>query len=175
VNARCNISKVALDLINKHRYGLACQDSAEKLFVQHYLNSLDCNPKQLYCIPVEDCTSHTKSETSTFYINSIAYTEEVVGGTVKSVIFELGQYGGGTLPFTYQWAFDNSVATLAPGYTLTGSTLKLLLNNPNEDAVITVGIICTDFKGFIASKTCEYTYNPVFTDSYSYSSGMGCL
>lgn len=175
MTANCNISKIALDLINKVRYGLSCSDMAEKLLVQSYLHTLDCNPKQLYCLPESNCQSHTKTHNCNFYINSIDFIEEVDGETLKGVEFKLGNFGEANLPISYEWSFDDTDFILAPGSSLTSDKLILRIKNNNVDSEVMVGVTCIDSEGCIATKTCEYTYKPLGGDAYQYTSGMGCL
>ena len=175
MDARCNISNLALDLINQARYGVKCDiGSSDKLY-QHYLNGLDCNPEDIICLDEFICQEED-SNNCTFYISNITYLETYTPqGILKYIDFSLGDAHNHELPLDYVWNFRGT--NYQPITNLTSPLLRLEPINPFISSTVSVSIQCKDNLGCIASKTCEYdltvTFNP--ETYYTYESGIGCL
>lgn len=175
MDARCNISNLALDLINQSRYGVKCDiGSSDKLY-QHYLNGLDCNPETIVCLDEYICQEESTQECN-FYINNITYLETYnAQGILEYIDFILGDAHNYEIPLKYVWSFRGANYELLSSTTAPSFRLKPI--DPYTSSKVSVMLQCKDNLGCIASKTCEYNLEVTFNPEtyYTYKSGIGCL
>lgn len=180
MDANLTLSKAALDIINKSRYGIGCGRESEDFVLQSYINKLDCKPKQLICIEDSNCDT-VESLHCKFYVNNIDFEERVGSdGRVTSVQFKIGDSSTLEEPLQYTWSFISNNDNFSLIGNLNSSVLNLRANNPYVGGVITVSLKCIDNQGCIAERTCEYEsvleYDPsIVPIYYTHSSGMGCF
>lgn len=175
MDARCNISNLALDLINQARYGVKCDIGSTDKIYQHYLNGLNCSPEIVICLDEYVCQEESGND-CIFYINNITYLETYTPqGILKYIDFSLGDSYNYELPLDYIWNFSGS--NYQPIGSLTAPSLRLEPINPFLGSKVSVILECKDNLGCIASKTCEYSLEVTFDPEtyYTYKSGIGCL
>lgn len=175
VTANCNLSKNVLTLLAKQKFGLKCFDeTASKILLQSYINSLDCNVKQYICIDDAQPCENITSFLCKFYIFKIN-----VNSTSTVFNFNVEQFHEGLAPYQYLWSFDQNIFELVPGNTDKNSILKLRWKNGVVPTAVTtiISVTVRDANGCLATESCEVTFSTSYQSGlgYSYQTGIGCF
>lgn len=166
VAAKCNITKLALEELNKLLYGVGC-DSQENqnAIAENYAQYLDCPDVDIEICNDEDCNNDAiVLGCDDFVINSITMIPGDVDDLIRpSFLFSLlpTDYVGGSLPFIYTWSFDTSIWELVEG-TVNDATIHLIIKAgvDTDVAVGRVTVAITDLLGCQATKSCYWVlYN----------------
>lgn len=160
--AKCNISKFALEYLNKYLYGFTCQFNYD-MILENYLEYLDCDTiRYNVCFP-DDCSTPpvTVLTCDDFKINKITYNSEIGGEEEPDDVtlhhyfsVEPGDYVGGNPPFQYTWTYDTNV------YDIIGTVNDPILHLVRKDyiyAPVTITKIfveIVDLLGCEANKAC---------------------
>jgi hypothetical protein len=180
VNAKCNISSLVNNILAQIRFGLSCSKEDDKILYQHYLNGLNCNPKEVICLSeIEDCKELLNMFLCEFYIFNIKYKDtHDINGNPFRVDFNIDQFHNGVTPYDFIWTFDTNVFELYSG-TINDPTLKLKWKSGvvPQNIVTQVSVQCKDKNGCVATEVCNYTISSTYAGyyGYNYTSGIGCF
>lgn len=157
VAAKCNITGLVLQELNKLHYGYNCKDNGLAI-IENYLEFLSCpNIKLIVCNTEPYCNTTPNSFDCNFNITAISATLNPVG-VEADIIFDLKviDYAGGKLPLTYNWIYDEEDFDLVGS--IEDSQVKLVLKEGKQlNLLITqIGVEVIDADGCGDSKYCWF-------------------
>ena len=147
-----NIPNIALDILAESRYGIKCKSNREpKLQLMQIMgNELDCDIKNLICLPKEKtCCDDVKTVFCNLTISPDAEYETQDGG----ILYILATVLSGVPAYTYSWTYNTTILELAPNETGTNVDLYLKWIDIGDLQNTTVTITVTDSKGCITTQS----------------------
>lgn len=155
---KCNITRYALELYNSVKWGISCDKNANnRAIIENYQVYLACpEVTTIICNP-DDCDNPTVISQCSLEVTDLTVNRvsEIDTDDLVDIIFSLqiGDYTGGTLPFTYVWDFDDTYLTSTNGILSSELQLKLKPGDGTDldHLVFSVSLKITDAAG------CEVT------------------
>lgn len=150
--ANCFVSKWANLIILRDKFAIKpTKEDKETLYIMKaYLNELECNIKNAFCLPSQEPCSSYSYYVCKFRVYTISRT--IVGSNIQFAVPILTE---GVDPYQYSWDYDEDVFTLVS--TTTSPILEVTyIDEPptNLDTIISVTIM--DSMGCIAHRTCHF-------------------
>ena len=136
---KCSLPQLVINFID--HIGPDSQE-LESVIIQNYINSLNCNTKEIICVSKYDTICEdTVNNLCKLFINSLTIESTPTGIKITPVIFN----SFGTI--TYNWTFDPTKFTLPSGKTVTDPVLFLDWINGNIVTDFEVSLKIVDAKG----------------------------
>lgn len=158
VAAKCNITGLVLNRLNRLQWGIACKDTSCEI-IEDYIQHLNCSDTHIIPCDTDNCLdAEPVIFNCNFNITSISATLNPIGEDAD-IIFDLKviNYVGGLLPFTYLWIYDTTDFDLIGNVTDPQIKLKLKGNKKIELLVTEIEVQITGADGCKDSKSCWLT------------------
>jgi len=153
VGAKCNITKSVLGDVYKVRWGLKLPSNLISI-LENYVKFLNCPTVTPAICNQEDCTNIIEVFNCEF--NVIGMTFFIEDGQPFFKI-NVGNYIGGTEPFTYQWFFDTDNFEAVGEINTDTLVLTVKPNKELTTLVTPITVIITDVNGCEDTKICYMT------------------
>jgi hypothetical protein len=156
VAVKCDITSLVIERLKTVNWGVKCVESNTFGIIESYLEKLDCDSVD-YVIRSKDSDC-----SGTIIVFNCEYNILRIGFTVEESesIFKvnIGDYIGGTPPFTYEWAYEEDDFDLVSSDPETGELkLKLKTGKTFDTLVSQITVTITDLNFCTATKTCYIT------------------
>lgn len=153
---KCNITQHVLGKLARAKWGFTKNPDFDRAIVETYIEFLNCPIRFTPCQKSDiDCTSSIIVFRCEFNVLSMTFYINDDGNPYFSI--NVGNYVGGTEPFSYQWFYDEEVFT-AEGELDTESIILAVNEGKSlEDLVSPITVIITDANGCEDTKICYIT------------------